>query len=289
MTAERTGTGTKASRPVSGRRLDAATRMLPALLVLLVAWQAVVSIGGVAPWILPAPWQVLQALFEHRHALAGHAVVTGAEIVAGLVLGVTLGVGSAVLLCVVHGARRWALPLMVISQAVPVFALAPVLTLWLGYGPGAKVAMATLIIYFPVVAASVDGLRHTDPAMLDLARTLGASRRAELWHLRLPAALPSIGSGIRVAASVAPIGAVVGEWTGSSAGLGHAMLQANARLQTDLMFAALACLCALAIALYAAVDRCLDRALYWQGDHLHLSSTPDPRATPATTDELPTR
>jgi len=250
-------------------------RALPALLVLLGAWQLIVVVASVPPWILPAPVQVVQALLEHRRTLAVDAAVTGGEIVAGLLLGTTLGIASAVLLCVVRSARRWALPLMVISQAVPVFALAPVLTLWFGYGPGAKVAMATLIIYFPVVAASVDGLRYADPGMLDLARTLGAGPRAELWHLRLPAALPSIGSGIRVAASVAPIGAVVGEWTGSSRGLGHAMLQANARLDTDLMFAALACLCAIAVALYVAVDRALDRALYWQADRLHLSSSPE--------------
>jgi putative hydroxymethylpyrimidine transport system permease protein len=120
----------------------------------------------------------------------------------------------------------------VASQAVPVFALAAILVLWLGYGLASKVAMATIIIYFPVAAAFLDGLRRTDPGWLDLARVMGASRASILRHIRTPAALPALGSGLRVAAAVAPIGAVIGEWVGSSAGLGY-LVHANARLRID--------------------------------------------------------
>jgi putative hydroxymethylpyrimidine transport system permease protein len=158
------------------------------------------------------------------------------------------------------------LPVLVISQAMPVFALAPLLVLWLGYGIGSKVAMATLIIFFPVAAAFSDGLRRTDPGWLDLARTMNAGRWAVLRHVRIPAALPALASGLRVAAAVAPIGAVVGEWVGSSAGLGFLMLHANARMQVDLLFAALITLAALALALFFAVDALLRRALPWQPD-----------------------
>ena len=244
----------------------------------LLGWQAVVVVTGVPHFILPAPLDVLGALAEHRRALALHTAVTAFEIVAGLALGTLLGVASAALLAAVPGARRWALPLMVISQSLPVFALAPILTLWFGYGIGSKIVMATLIIYFPVVAATFDGLRHTNDAWLDLAATLEATPFARLVHLRLPAALPSIASGIRVAASVAPIGAVVGEWVGSSRGLGHAMLQANGRMQTDVVFAALLCLSLVAVALYFAVSALLDRALYWQRDS-SLPARPDPSIT----------
>ena len=138
--------------------------------------------------------------------------------------------------------------------------------LWLGFGIASKVAMAMLIIYFPVTAAFFDGLRRTDPGWLDLARTMGGSRLAILRHIRVPGALPALGSGVRVAAAVAPIGAVVGEWVGAGAGLGYIMLHANARTQTALMFAALLTLAVIAVALYFAVDWAVRRAVRWQAE-----------------------
>ena len=163
-------------------------------------------------------------------------------------------------------ARLWLLPVLVASQAVPVFALAPILVLWLGYGIASKVAMATLIIYFPVAANFYDGLRRTEPGWLDLARAMGAKPWRTMWRIRVPAALPALASGVRVAAAVAPIGAVVGEWVGSSAGLGFLMLHANARMQIDLMFAALLTLAVFAVAIYFIIDHALRRALHWQPD-----------------------
>jgi putative hydroxymethylpyrimidine transport system permease protein len=129
-----------------------------------------------------------------------------------------------------------------------------------------KVGMAVLIIYFPVTAAFFDGLRRTDPGWLELARSMNAAPRAVLLQIRVPAALPALGSGLRVAASVAPIGAVVGEWVGSSAGLGHLMLHANARMQIDVMFAALLVLAAMAVMLFFVVDRIVRRLVPWQSE-----------------------
>jgi putative hydroxymethylpyrimidine transport system permease protein len=183
-----------------------------------------------------------------------------------LVLGCLLGCVSAVLVASSPPVRRWLMPVLVVSQAIPVFALAPALVLWLGYGLLSKVAMATLIIYFPVTAAFFDGLRRTDPGWLDLARTMGGSRWRILRHVRIPAALPALSSGIRVATAVAPIGAIVGEWVGSSAGLGYLMLQSNARLQIDVMFAALLVLALMAVGLYFIVDAGLRRILPWQAE-----------------------
>jgi putative hydroxymethylpyrimidine transport system permease protein len=122
-----------------------------------------------------------------------------------------------------------------------------------------------------VTTAFSDGLRRTDPELLNLARVMGGSRLAVLRHIRLPAAMPALASGIRIATAVAPIGAVIGEWVGSSAGLGFLMLHANARMQVDLMFAALFTLAAIALGLYFAVDAVLRRALPWQ----HESSPTD--------------
>jgi putative hydroxymethylpyrimidine transport system permease protein len=162
--------------------------------------------------------------------------------------------------------QRWLMPLLLLSQAVPVFALAPLLVLWFGFGMASKIVMAVLVIFFPVTAAFADGLRRTDRGMLDLAMTMNASPLAILRHVRLPAALPAFGSGLRVAAAIAPIGAIIGEWVGSSAGLGYMMLNANARIETDVMFAALFVLSVMTILLWVAVDRLLRRLLFWVPD-----------------------
>jgi putative hydroxymethylpyrimidine transport system permease protein len=244
---------------------------------LLLLWQGFVWATDVPAFLLPAPGRVAQALLDRGDIIAGHALTTGAEILLGLALGALLGCSTALTLAAWPAGRRWLLPLLLVSQAVPVFAIAPLLTLWLGYGMASKVAMATLIIFFPVATAFYDGLRRTEPGLLDLAATMGASRGAVLWRVRVPAALPALASGLRVAAGVAPIGAVVGEWVGSSAGLGYLMLQANGRSQADVMFAALFVLALMALALWFATDRLLRRAIPWQPDSLFSQ---DMKATP---------
>ncbi|MGE0256536.1 MAG: ABC transporter permease [Alphaproteobacteria bacterium] len=233
---------------------------------LIVVWQAVVTVFGLPRFILPPPLLVAEMLVERADTLAAHAMLTLLEIVLGLVFGTLLGAASALVMATVRAARTWLLPVLVVSQAVPVFALAPVLVLWFGYGLAPKVAMATLIIYFPVTAAFYDGLRRTETGWLDLARTMGASNAATLLQIRLPAALPAFASGLRVAAAVAPIGAVVGEWVGASGGLGHYMLLMNARVQTPAMFAALFVLALLAVLLWFTIDALLRRLLPWQPD-----------------------
>ena len=238
------------------------------LLALAGAWQLVVWISGVPPFILPGPLSVAEAIGAHAGTLAANAWVTFAEIGLGLVLGGVLGIVSALTLAYFRPARLWLLPVLVASQAVPVFALVPLLVLWLGYGMVSKIAMATLIIYFPVVAAFFDGLRRTEPGWLDLAQTMNASPWRTLRHIRFPAALPALASGLRVATAVPPIGTIVGEWVGASRGLGYLMLHANARMQIDLLFAALTVLAVFAVLLYAGVDAGLRRALPWQADSL---------------------
>jgi putative hydroxymethylpyrimidine transport system permease protein len=246
-------------------------RPLVTALGLLALWQVVVWASGVPAFILPGPGRVAAALVAQPWLLLRHAAVTLQEIVLGIVLGSLVGASSAVLLAASRTAQRWLMPLLVVSQALPVFALAPLLVLWLGYGMASKVAMAVLIIYFPVTAAFLDGLRRTEPGWLELARTMNASPLAILRQIRVPAALPALASGLRVAAAVGPIGAVVGEWVGSSAGLGYLMLHANARMQVDLLFAALLVLAGMALALWLAVDRAGRALAYWQPESLASS------------------
>ena len=248
--------------------MNAPLRALIIFAGLLAIWQAVVTISGTPPYILPPPAAVFSAIAGHAPLLARHAGTTLIEIVAGLVFGTGLGCASALLMSWLRPARRWLLPVLVASQAIPVFALAPILVLWLGYGLASKIAMATLIIYFPVTATFYDGLRRTEPGWLDLAKTMNASAWATLRHVQIPAALPAFASGLKVSAAVAPIGAVVGEWVGSSAGLGYLMLHANAQLKTDLMFAGLLVLAAIGLTLYFTIDVLSRRFLPWQSDNL---------------------
>jgi putative hydroxymethylpyrimidine transport system permease protein len=233
---------------------------------LLALWQLGVWLTAVPPYILPGPVAVARVGWERAGLLASHASLTALEIVLGLTLGSMIGALAALFLVASAPARRWLMPVLVMSQALPVFALAPLLVLWLGYGLISKVAMAILIIFFPVTLAFFDGLRRTETGWLELARVMGAKPVAVLWQVRVPASLPALASGLRVAAAVAPIGAVVGEWVGSSGGLGFLMLHANARMQVDLMFAALAVLAVMAVGLWWLVDRLMARLVRWQPD-----------------------
>ena len=234
---------------------------------LITLWQLVVLLTGVPPYILPGPLPVARALVTHLPVLAPHLAVTVIEILLGLLIGGLLGSIAALTMILSPLLKRWLLPVLVISQAIPVFALAPILVLWLGYGMASKVAMAVLIIFFPVTASFHDGMQRTDRDLLDLARIMGASPTGVLRHIVIPSALPAFAAGLRVAAAVAPIGAVIGEWVGSSEGLGFYMLHANARMQVDLMFAALTLLAAASLTLYFCIDRLLDRLVYWQPKH----------------------
>lgn len=242
----------------------AGLRLIFLALGLIGLWQLLVLITQVPPYILPGPLPVAQALVEHGPVLLKHLKTTAFEIIAGLFIGTLLGSSCALTMIISPLLKRWMQPVLVISQAIPVFALAPILVLWLGYGMASKIAMAVLIIFFPVAASFYQGMRRTNPDLLELARIMGAGRFATLRYIVIPSALPAFGAGLRVAAAVAPIGAIVGEWVGSSSGLGFYMLHANARMQVDVMFAALAVLSVTALLVYFSIDYLLDKLIYWE-------------------------
>jgi putative hydroxymethylpyrimidine transport system permease protein len=236
--------------------------------IILTLWQLLITLSNVPPYILPSPASVIQATIFHADSIGRHAIITLIEMVLGLIIGTVLGSLSALLLSYYRPARQWLMPILVISQAIPVFAIAPILVLWLGYGMISKIAMAVMIIYFPVTAAFFDGLKNTNHGYLDLSHTMGASKSSTLIHIKIPAALPAFASGLRVATAMAPIGAIVGEWVGSSEGLGYLMLHANGRMQIDVMFAALLILAIMAIILFYTVDTGLRRLLFWSTEKI---------------------
>lgn len=232
--------------------------------VFLLVWDLTVRALALPTYMLPPPLKVALTLWSKWDFLISNAGVTALETVAGLLLGCLLGSVVAIAMSLYAPVRRFAMPAIVITQALPVFAIAPLLVLWFGFGIASKIVMAMLIIFFPVASAFFDGLRRTDPALLDYARLTRASRLQTMAYFRIPAALPALSSGLRVSAVFAPIGAIVGEWVGSSAGLGFVMLQANARVQTDVVFAALAILAVMALILRFTVASATAALVHWQ-------------------------
>lgn len=246
---------------------DPTLRVVITISIIFATWHLIVVLFDMPSFILPAPLDVLSKLIDRHDVLLRHTWVTAQEIILGLLLGLTMGLMFALQMLLFEPLKRWLLPVLIASQAVPVFAIAPVLMLWLGYGMASKVVMAAIVIFFPVTTCCYDGLRNTPSGYLDLAKTMNATRWQLLRHIQLPAALPTLASGIRVAVVIAPIGAVVGEWVGSSAGLGYLMLQANARMMIDEMFAALLILALLSISLYFVSDRVLKKVIPWATDN----------------------
>lgn len=231
--------------------------------LLLGLWEIAVRLAGVPAYILPTPSRIGLALWLNRAVLFDNALITLGEMLLGLVCGSALGIACALAMATSPTVRRAMRPVLLVAQALPVFAIAPLLVIWFGFGLASKIVMASLIIFFPVASAFHDGLARADQGLVDLGRLYGAGDLAMLRFIRVPSALPALASGLRVATAVAPIGAVVGEWVGASAGLGYLMIYSNARMQTDMVFAALAILLAVALILFALVDRALARLVPW--------------------------
>ena len=238
-------------------------RLAVVLAVLVGGWWALVLVTEPPPFLLPGPDRVARAFVARFPELMTNAAVTAGEILLGLALGVGLGVATAMVTGLLPWTARLVQPFVVVLQALPVFAVAPVLVLWLGFGLAPKVVMAAIVIFFPVAASLADAISRADPGLLDLARLHRASTAQTFRLIRLPGALPGLVSGLRMAATLAPIGAIIGEWVGASSGLGLMMMHANARMQTDVMFAALVLVALMALALRLAVDLLTRRWAPW--------------------------
>lgn len=238
-------------------------QFVASLVVLGLCWQAGVVLLAPPAFMLPSPADVAAAFGAYGGRLAAETGVTLFETLLGLIAGIAFGLLTGLGVSLSPLAGRLIAPLLVASQSLPVFALAPLLVLWFGFGLASKVVMTTLVIYFPVASAFADGLGRTDPGLVDLARLWRASPLTTLRLIRVPAALPSLITGIRVAAVYAPIGAIIGEWVGASHGLGLLMVQANARMQSALLFAALIVLALATLALKIVVDRLTARLIPW--------------------------
>jgi len=226
-------------------------------------WELLSNALDIEPFLVPAPSEVAEALWSDRSLLAENAWVTLREILAGLALAVALGAGFALALHRFEPLRRAVYPLLVASQTIPVIAIAPILVVWLGYGIGPKLAIIALVCFFPVTVNMLDGLRSVNRDQVRMMRTLDASRSQILRRVEVPAALPFLLSGVKVAAVISVIGAVFGEWAGADSGLGHLILISQGQLQTARVFAAVAVLSAIALILFASLVVVERRYAWW--------------------------
>jgi NitT/TauT family transport system permease protein len=230
------------------------------LAVLLVVWEALDRALAINPTLLPPPSRVFTSLVESRAALLPYSEITLVEILVGFAIGVVAGIPLGALIVFNQPIRRVVYPMLVASQMVPKVAVAPLFVVWFGTGLSSKFFVAFLISFFPIVIATALGLESVDPDMVDLFRSMGAGRVFTFTRLRLPAALPSIFAGLKVAMSLAVVGAIVGEFVAANSGLGYFLLFANGQLDTAAVFAGLFVLTAMGVILYFLVEA-LERVL----------------------------
>ncbi|MEJ6004017.1 ABC transporter permease [Paucibacter sp. AS339] len=232
--------------------------------LLAALWEYGVGYLGVRRYLLPPLSAVLAAGWEQREMLLNETWVTLLEVVVGFAAAVLGGVLMGVLIHLSPLARRTLYPLITALQSMPKIALAPLMIVWFGYGFASKLASTFLFAFFPVVVATLGGMANVPINLDEHFHALGASRWDRFWRLQVPAALPAFVDGIKIAMPLAVIGAIVGEFIGAEEGLGHLMTLATANAQTDLMFAAILVITALAVFLYWLVER-LARAVWWRG------------------------
>jgi NitT/TauT family transport system permease protein len=244
---------TKRRRSPGRRALD----YVPAaclLALVIAAWQAYVELFDIRDIILPPPTDVAAALVERWPSLQPELLVTLSEAALGFLLAAGVGLLLAILITSSRLLRLALYPLIVTSQAMPVIAIAPLLITWFGFGPTSKVLVSALIAFFPMVVSSATGLGSLDAGVISLMRSFPASPIQIFLRARLPNALPQIFAGLKVAAVLSVIGAVVGEWVGADQGLGYLIVRSNASLAIDLVFAAIVLLSLMGIAFFAVVS-----------------------------------
>jgi putative hydroxymethylpyrimidine transport system permease protein len=231
-------------------------------------WEAYVRIFDVQKWLLPAPSIIAKTIGVDAGLLWGHTLATMEEIVVGFTLALVFGVALAAAIALSRTVERALYPFVIASQTVPIIVIAPMLLIWVGYGLAPKVIVVALICFFPIVVNMVDGLKSVDSDVVALMRTLGANRWRIFLKVQIPTSLPFLFSGLRIAIAFSVIGAVIGEWVGSSEGLGYLMIRSKPQFLTERVFAAIVILSAMGVTLFALVGIVEKFALpWWHREH----------------------
>ncbi|WP_187431236.1 Riboflavin transport system permease protein RibX [Roseobacter fucihabitans] len=230
------------------------TRGIPAVLSVVsafVIWEIYVHVSGVSPLMLPAPSRVLDQMVLNRVLLWHNTIPTLKATLAGFALSLTLAFVLSVVLDFMPRVRRALFPIFVVSQTLPLVAIAPLVVLWFGFDLTPKVLLVALVTFFPMLVALVDGYAATDPEIEDLLRSMGASRRVVFRRARLPSAMPYFFAGLRISITYAVVAAIFAEYVGARAGLGIVILNAKNSFRPDLVLAAVVISSALTLVLFA--------------------------------------
>lgn len=233
------------------------------MIAVVILWELAVRVFRIPEYLLPAPSGILAAMAAEWRYLVFHTWVTIYEILWGFALAVAVGIPTAMAIVYSPMLERALYPLLVASQSVPKIAIAPLLIFWAGIGTLPKVLVAFLISFFPIIIDTVVGLRSVEPEMLHLARSMGAAEHKIFLKIRFPTALPNIFAGLKVAVTLAVVGAIVGEFIQADQGLGYALLQANAVLNTKLGFAAIIVLAGVGVVMFLVVDAIERKLIPW--------------------------
>lgn len=220
------------------------------LAVILGVWEALVRALDVPPWLLPAPTDIA-ARFVKATNLLYHTGLTVLEALAGFAASALIGITLSALIVHSRFLERGVFPYIIVSNAIPIIAVIPLLTIWFGYGIAPKIMIASIITFFPIVTNTTRGLKAADRRILDFMHSINATRREVFFKVQLPSALPYIFAGFKIAASLSLVGAVVAEFYGSDRGLGYLVITSATQLRTDLLFVSIIVLAALGVSLFA--------------------------------------
>ena len=229
----------------------------------LLSWEGAIRLNETPVYLFPAPSVILSKLLSNPRPLLLAGAVTLAEAVSGLVLGSSVGLGLALLLNFWARLEQGVLSLAILIKATPIIAIAPILTIWLGFGPAPKIVVTALLTFFPVLINALSGFRSVDKAIIDLMRSWNASPWEIFVHVRWPSARPYLFAALKMVSPLAMIGAVVAEWMGASSGLGREMWLAYSNLNMPVLFAAIFVLTALSTTLYQSILFMEKRLLSW--------------------------
>src|SRR5579875_1511051 len=238
---------------MSAIRLREVVTAIATLTVVTVLWEVVVRLFQIPSFLIPAPSAIWQEFASRVELYANHTWITLYETLLGFLLAVVLGILAAIAIVYSRVLQSVVYPVILILQIVPKVAIAPLLLIWVGYGLQSKAVIALLVAFFPVVVSTATGMRAADPELLDLVKVLKGSRWQEFVMIRFPYALPFIFSGLKVAITLAVIGAIIGEFVGGNEGLGYLIVIANAQLRTAMSFSSFILLSLMGLALFAAV------------------------------------
>ena len=233
------------------------------VVIVLVLWDLIIRVFGIEPYLIPAPAKVVQALISEWPRLWRESLVTTYATLGGFAASIVFGIGMALMIAYSRTVESFVYPLLVFSQSVPKVAIAPLFVVWFGFGILPKIIVAFLLAFFPIVVSTVMGFKSVEPDMIDLAKSMKASRFKTFVKISLPHALPSIFAGLKVSVTLAVVGAVVGEFVGSNSGIGYLLQIANGNFDLPLMFAGLTLLSCIGVLLFAAVDLIERLAIPW--------------------------